>query len=296
MEPHLSFIVNPNAGSGKGKQYGEHLIAELTARGIKASVSYTRGVGDGIRLASSVTPDTTHVIAVGGDGTINEVVNGIAGKEVVFGLIPCGTGNDFMKMVGMSPSVHDAVDQLLRFSVRNVDLGVVKTNHADRFFINNIGIGFDAVVAAKANRLKYLGLLSYLYSVVTTLVTYKEPMIRLKTNDREMEISLFLMTFGNGTHAGGVFKLTPHALVDDGVFHTTLISGVRKMRVFDIFPKVIKGTHLNEPEISSFTSEGGSIISPAELTIHVDGEVIDTRATQIDIGILAGKQRVLFGK
>lgn len=292
---HLYFIVNPNAGGGKGKSYGETLESELKLRGISADIKYTNGVGDAIKLAGYLPNGTTHIIAVGGDGTVNEVINGIQDSSVVFGLIPCGTGNDFMKMIGMSTSVHDALDQILKFDERSVDVGFVKTNNTQRYFINNIGIGFDAVVAEKANKLKYLGILSYIYSVVTTLVTYKEPKIVLRTNEEDFHIDLFLMTFGNGTNAGGIFKLTPHAKVDDGVFHATVISGVKKMRVFDIFPKVIKGTHLSEPEISSFTTDAGSISSLVDLTIHADGEIIDTRAMEIEVSILAGKQKVLFG-
>lgn len=294
-ESHFCFIVNPNAGGGKGKLYGETLESELKTRGISAEVKYTTGVGDAIKLAGYLKPGTTHVIAVGGDGTVNEVVNGIQDSDVTFGLIPCGTGNDFMKMIGMSSSVHDALDQILKFDDRAVDVGFVKTNNTQRFFINNIGIGFDAVVAEKANKIKFLGILSYIYSVVTTLVTYKEPKIVLRTNEEDFHIDLFLMTFGNGTHAGGIFKLTPHAKVDDGLFHATVISGVKKMRVFDIFPKVIKGTHLSEPEISSFTTDAGTITSLVDLTIHADGEIIDTKANEIEVSISVGKQKVLFG-
>lgn len=295
-ESKLAFIVNPNAGSGKGKAYGELLEADARQRGLDSTFYYTSACGDATRLARTAADTAEIIIAVGGDGTVNEVLNGIWDLPIRFGVIPCGTGNDFIKMLRMDPANPlNALDQLFRYQVKPVDVGMVETNTEKRYFVNNIGIGFDALVAARANRIKYLGKFSYVLSVMTTLVTYREPTIRLSANGTDMHFPLFLMTFGNGTHAGGIFHLTPEALIDDGLFHATIISDVRKNRVFNIFPKVIKGTHLGEPEVKRLLTADGKIWSPEDLTIHADGEIITRHAREISVGILEKHLKVISG-
>ncbi len=290
-----AFIVNPNAGGGKGKKLGKDLESQLKHKAINGELFYSKYIGNSIEIARDLPADFTHVIAVGGDGTINEVVNGIYDRDVIFGIIPSGTGNDFLKMVGMHTNVKEALEQLGKNIVKPVDLGFVKTENTTRYFINGLGTGFDAVAAAKANKHKGMGILAYLYAVVTTLFTYKEPNVKFEIHGEEIDIPIFLANFGNGYSAGGMFHLSPGALLDDGLFHITFISGVRKRRVPFVITKVIKGIHTLEPEVQTFTSDHGKITSQVGLSIHTDGEIIDTNAKQIEIKLLPFKMRVVFG-
>lgn len=295
MSDKYAFIINPNSGGGKGSKLAGLVQREVKTRNIQSEFFFTAAKGDAIEIVKSLPAGFSHIIAVGGDGTINEVVNGIlsTSHSVIFGVIPCGTGNDFIKMIGMDKNPATAVKQILANNIMAVDVGVVKTDSTSRYFINGMGTGFDAVAAEKANRHKGMGILAYLYAVVTTLFTYKEPVVNLSINGSIITIPIFLANFGNGYSAGGMFQLSPGALLDDGLFHITFISGVKKSRVFKVLPMVIKGKHTDEPEVQIFTSDRAEIHSVSGLCIHTDGEIIDTNARHINIELLPKRLMVL---
>lgn len=295
MSAKYAFIINPNSGGGKGSKFAKLIQQEIKKYSVIAEFYFTSAKGDAVEIVKSLPAGFSHIIAVGGDGTINEVVNGILNSthNVIFGVIPCGTGNDFIKMIGMDKNPAVALTQIMSNNLMMVDVGLVETENRSRYFINGMGTGFDAVAAEKANNHKGMGILAYLYAVITTLFTYKEPKVKLTMNNESIDIPIFLANFGNGYCAGGMFQLSPGALLDDGLFHITFISGVKKSRVFKVLPMVIKGEHVNEPEVQVFVSNHAEIFSETGLCIHTDGEIIDTKATRIQVSLLPQKISVV---
>lgn len=295
MEKFYAFIINPNSGNKKGKKLGVEIQSEIKNKQIPADFFFTKGTGHAIEIVNNLSDKYSHVIAVGGDGTINEVVNGLmqSNHSFIFGVIPCGTGNDFIKMIGMSKDGKIAISQIIENQIMLVDVGTVKTENTSHYFINGLGIGFDAVAADKANKLKSLGALSYFYAVLKTLFTYKEPLIDLTIDNKQVHLPLFLANFGNGYSAGGMFQLSPGALLDDGLFHVTFISGIRFLRVLKVMPKVLKGQHIHEKEVQVFVTDQAEIKSTEYLSIHADGEIIDTKAKYISINIISKRISVI---
>ena len=181
--PDHTFIMNPMAGKGTGARSDARLEGMLKRSGLKYRVMYTEGAGHATYLARTAT--TPVVVAVGGDGTINEVVNGLAGTDRCMGIIPTGSGNDLIKSLGIPHSIEKALEILKDAHVRTIDVGKVQTGRLQngsiayaswRLFANGIGIGFDAAVARRVSEITYLrGTALYLAAVLQILGKYHPP-------------------------------------------------------------------------------------------------------------------------
>ena len=183
MIAEYTFIMNPMAGKGSGRRADQELEGRLKSSGLSYRIMYTEGAGHATHLARR--SKTRVVVAVGGDGTINEVVNGLAGSGRVMGIIPTGSGNDLIKSLGIPHSMEKALGVLKAGQIRTMDVGKVQTGSLEngsiqyapwRLFANGVGIGFDAAVARKVSEITYLrGTLLYLAAVLQILGRYRSP-------------------------------------------------------------------------------------------------------------------------
>lgn len=299
---HVTAILNPTAGGGSAGRRRGAVAAALAAAGLDAQVRCTTHPGHAVELAAEAAAASEAVIAVGGDGTVQEVSRGLlaSGHDTPLAVLPLGTGNDFAKMLRLPRGGLRAAARALATALpTRVDVGRVvweEGGRRERLFINAVGLGFDARVADVAADFKHLpGLAAYLAAVFHTLRRWQAPGVVLHADGAVLyEGRLFLVTAGNGVSSGGGFYLTPEASLTDGLLDVCLIEDVRRSRVFQLIPRALVGRHGTAPEVHTRRAAHLHLTADAPLFIHTDGEVLTKSATTVDIWLEAGRLPVLM--
>ncbi len=266
-------ILNPKAGRGKGKKERAVLEAELQEQGLVFEIVQTEYAGHAIELAAEAVGKFDVIVAAGGDGTANEVANGImrAGGATM-GLIPIGSGNDFARAMKIPKKLPEAAAILAQGKTKRIDLGVVN----GRYFPNGLGIGFDALVVRESMRIRHLrGLLIYLTAVIKSIFKYESPHMTLALDgETRVDDRVFMVTVGNGISLGGGFILTPAAKNDDGLFDVCVFHHLTKPKILWNLPKVFWGGHTKIKEVEMFRAREVDVFSAAPVEAHVDGELV----------------------
>ncbi|MFW6020447.1 MAG: diacylglycerol/lipid kinase family protein [Bacteroidales bacterium] len=309
MENKWFIIINPNAGNRKGEQDWPLIHELLISKGLSFEYTFSEYHKHAISLASrAIENGYRYILAVGGDGTINEVVNGIFQQDIVsptnitLGVLTIGTGNDWGRMFDIPADFEQAIDMLIKGKVFYQDVGFVQYkngSHIDhRYFINIAGIGFDAIVAKKTNSLKERGKsnsFSYLTSLLSSLLKYKhhKSEIIIDASKHKLNTNLFSMNVGICQYNGGGMKQVPNAIPDDGLFDLTIISKVRKFSVFRHLQKIYRGTHLKLPYVRSFQAKSVIVDSASSINLEVDGESLGH--TPMEFSIIPKGIKVITG-
>lgn len=276
-----AFIVNLLAGRGRAAKIWSKIEPQIKKEpGVK--VYYTTAPGDAVNLAARAQKEgAALLVAVGGDGTVNEVVNGMDLAKGTLGLIPAGTGNDLCKSLGYPKDPFAVASQLASWNTVKIDLG-----KSDRgYFTNVIGAGFDGQVAHDINsRFKYLsGKPAYLAGILKNLFTYRNTPLQLEWDGGTWEGKALLIAVGNGSYYGGGFKIVPPAVIDDGCFHICLVKDVGKLETLRILPGVYSGRHAGHPQVDIFTARRVKVDSPVPLTVQADGEILGTLPLALEV-------------
>jgi diacylglycerol kinase (ATP) len=283
---YARIIVNPAAGAGKTGKYWPDIKSVLKKVGLRFEHDITEAPGHAIELAkNAVKKGYRVVVPVGGDGTINEVVNGIYSsgsiKDVSMAIIGTGTGGDYIRTIGVPRDFHYACERLVNHPAKmNVDLGSVEHlrngQKEIRLFANFAGLGFDAeVVRATTLKYKKMGSLpSYLAGLLTTLVGYHNQPVIMKTDGRVEERKICTAMMNIGKYGGGSMFIAPNADIKDGLFDVVVVGDVSKPDLLVSFPRIYKGTHLTHPKISIEHAREVEIISKKGIALQADGELI----------------------
>jgi YegS/Rv2252/BmrU family lipid kinase len=286
------FIINPAAGNGEQMHSVSQIQSFCRDQGWTFETVMTKGPGEAIVQAREASKNYEVIVAVGGDGTVNEVVSGIVSTQAVLGILPAGSGNDFAMTIGLSKNLKKNLEILNRASLKTVDLGQVNDS---RYFINGIGVGFDGEAAGRVRKyLKFTrGFFAYLLAVLRTLVTYRFQQVRVRIDGREVyNDRLFLVATCNGTRYGGGFQVTPMAKIDDGHFDICLVEKTGRWYALSHLPRFLKGTHLSMPEVHMYTGTEVEIESAEDLSAHVDGELLPEQS-KFSIQILPKQLRII---
>jgi YegS/Rv2252/BmrU family lipid kinase len=287
MSDKWFIIVNPNAGKKKGKQDWPGITRLLAEAGIEYLSFFTEHRGHAIELTKKyVRAGFRKIIVVGGDGTLNEVVNGIFSQKhvepsgIVLAMIPVGTGNDWCRMFHI-PHDYEAAIRVIKENKQFVqDTGIMEYidhegNKAKRYFVNIAGMGFDAMVAEKTNKDKDLGKgnpLSYYINIFTSLFSFQITKTKIITDDHEFKAEVFSMTAAIGQFNGGGMKQAPNACPDDGLLDLTIIRKIGKFKVIRNVINLLDGSFTKLPEVSEFRTSNILIESTPELYAETDGE------------------------
>jgi YegS/Rv2252/BmrU family lipid kinase len=290
------------AGRRRGKKILPELNGILQSKKIHFSLKVTTRPREATEIARSSALDTDVLVAVGGDGTVNEVANGALQVGKTLGVIPIGSGNDFVKMFDIPHQLNDAVEVILAGNTQLIDVGEISTfgdvttdqTHNTRYFVNTVGIGFDAAVADESRKMKHLrGLPLYLMALFRTIIKFRTPCVEMIFNNLAVNGKRFLVTIGNGTCAGGGFYLTPNAKVDDGLFDICAVDDLSIPRLLAVFPSALKGQHLRYPEVKMYRTNKFVLKSKDRLIVHIDGEIMSRDARCVEIGLIERRLRVI---
>ncbi len=285
---HLVF--NPAAGRGRAGDRRAGISTYLEERGIEARWHVTGGTGDATRIVEGL-PDEALVVAVGGDGTVHEVAAACVGTGRTMGVLPVGSGNDYVKALGVGTRLGRALEVLAGGVVRTVDAGEVNGIR----FVNGLGIGFDAEVAAGvAEAPKVLGGFGgYLWSVGRLLWGFRcrEGRIRLGSGE-EIEAETILVAAALGTTYGARFRIAPAAHLDDGFFDVIWSDKVSRAEVLRLIPDVLRGAHLAHPKIRFGRASDVEVSLAKPAPAHVDGEMLPP-TKEFRARVLPGALRVL---
>ncbi|MGE5588142.1 MAG: diacylglycerol/lipid kinase family protein [Clostridia bacterium] len=280
----VKVIVNPMAGRGRAVRAIPVICRTLEQGGADYDIYVTKGPGDAITAARKAVDEGYEVIAAaGGDGTTNEVANGMAGQKAALAVIPCGSGNDMAISLGVPKNVEQACRVLLNGKVSKRDLGRV----IDRYFVNAVGVGFDATVARAASKdLRWLpvrGAPLYVIAILKTLAEYKACEMLLTVDDKVMTVRPLLVAVGIGkTYAGGM-KIVPDAVPDDGLYDVCVVESMGSLEALYHLPKVFTGSHTKMEQATMLRGRYVSLRSSAPVPLHMDGEVFVTESMEFTL-------------
>lgn len=270
------FIVNPIAGNGFAKTMVPVIEEKIREYGIDGEILLTERSGHAAELSKSCyEKGFRYIIAVGGDGTMNEVARPLINKaDVVIGVLPAGTGNDFVQITGF-PDRFSESDWKVFFNknITAMDAGSVN----GMVFLNGMGLGFDAQVAAEnytePGTVKRGGKHKYLWHIIKTILFFREKRMKVTSGTSTTETDCFINTIAIGRRFAGGFYLTPKAIANDGLLDVCSIKKLNLLQRFRIFLKVPKGDHITDKKVIYYQTTGLEIIFTETVPYHVDGEL-----------------------
>ena len=285
------FLVNPASDNGAtGKRWPE--LAHRAARlGLTGETLFSERPGHLIELAASaVDRGATLVVAVGGDGTLNEVVNGVAQKNVDLATIPLGTGMDFGRTYGIPTKLEDAVRVALDGETRMIDAGRVRYRtwsggEAERWFANVGSVGMSGAVAQRANGMSKAlgGKVTFFYALTRVFLEWENTEVVVKLDDGERRGRMHDVIVANGVWHGGGMMLAPEAKSDDGLFDVVFIGDVSKVDFLTTAPKIYKGKHVAHPKVEVVRSAHVEVDASEHLPIEVEGEQVGTTPAAFEV-------------
>ena len=288
-------IVNPNADRGQAWRQASDLRPIIDEFG-GADWSGTVYPTHALELAQKAGEEGYElVIAVGGDGTVHEVINGLMRvpkeKRPRLGVVPLGTGNDFAHAAGFSSNPTAAIRQILTGNPKQVDIGMLRDNLGRvEYFDNTIGIGFDATVTIRSRKFVYLrGFLVYFLAVLQTILLNHEAIhLTVKSDQETWEETMLMIALCNGPREGGGFSVAPDATINDGVLEYAAIREVSRPMMLRLLPEVMNGTHPRFPQVRMGKFTTIELKADRPLVIHIDGEIFsgfgsDVRSLSVEI-------------
>ncbi len=284
-------IANPAAGRGKSRAVVLEIVEIFKKKGVVFDLELTRRPRDAAEIARKARNEFDVIVAVGGDGTVNEIVPGMLFSNKPLGIIPAGSGNDFIKSLNIPNNIEAAIEVILKGKTTVIDVGKIN----DTYFANGVGIGFDAAVNRASYEIDHSkrGILLYLCALAKTLGKYDPVPLTISMNGSTVTQETFLLTVGNGTTCGGGFKLTPHAMVDDQILDVTIVKPLGIARLLWHLPKVFAGTIEKVKYATMRTTEKLTVESAVPVRVHVDGEIYDGNATTFEIEVVPEALRVI---
>ncbi|MFC1662588.1 diacylglycerol/lipid kinase family protein [Patescibacteria group bacterium] len=276
MSNRYAIILNPTANRGKASSALPKIEKVLNENNKEYEIIVTRRPNEATEIAKRlVAAKQQIIIAAGGDGTVYEIINGIVNQDVQFGIIPLGSGNDFAQALGYGKNLKKNIKILLQGNKHKVDLGKVN----GQYFINNVSIGFDAVVAKTFNKGKniMLGKAAYVAAIFKALWRLKTYQFRLTTSEFDKELNITLVAITNTRSYGGGIPINPTARIDDGFLNLCLVDKMSRSYLIKSLPKLLKGKHAQLPEVKMMTAKKITISSRQPLPISYDGEVIEDK-------------------
>ncbi|OQB42550.1 MAG: Diacylglycerol kinase [Candidatus Latescibacteria bacterium ADurb.Bin168] len=285
-------IVNPAAGGGKCAERIGDAVDELRWRGLAVTTRFTTKPGEATSLAAEgIAEGYTRIMAVGGDGTVNEVVNGIAKTRadgtITLATLPLGTSNSFLRDFNQQ-KLPDAIARITAGTAPPCDLVrcriLVDGIPTERWFINNVIVGFGANVGDTMNRrLKFMGKHGYSVGVFIEVARLKTPVMKITVDGVSQSGPVTMVNIGNSQFTGGVMHISPGALVDDGLFDVVTIGKLSRTGLLLAFPRIFNGTILSHPRITHAKGKKLTLETDGSLPVLFDGDIAGTTPLEAEL-------------
>jgi len=303
---HAYVILNPAAGRGAAARALDPIVREFRRQGWAVEAERTDRPGHAVELAArAVRAGAGCVVAVGGDGTVHEVANGLLRQATggvgaqhaapLLGVVPIGSGNDFAKLVGVARhSPLRAVRRLVTARAVAFDVGHV----LDEYFVNSAGVGFGAEVVRVRNAMPGLsGFLSYLVPVFRAFARFRPPRLDVRASGFRETGYMMMVEICNGTTAGGSYRFAPAALPGDGRLDVCVVRRVSLARFLLAVPRVMRGTHGTMREVALFQTRSMTLRSlEGPLVLHLDGELRESAVCECTVRVQPGRLKVLVAR
>jgi YegS/Rv2252/BmrU family lipid kinase len=305
MSKKVKLILNPMANMGAAWRAANGLRPIIAEHG-GADWSGTVYPGHASELARQAALDGYDlVIAMGGDGTVHEVVNGLMQvpleKRPVLGVVPVGSGNDFAHAIGVPLQADRALSLALKGESALVDIGLMTDeNGRKEYFDNTAGVGFDAVVTIRSHKLPIVrGFMMYLTAVIQTILLNHDPVLmKVESDGKSWQEQVLMFTVCNGAREGGGFVLAPEAKIDDGMLNFLMVKKCGRLTMFRLVPEFMKGTHPRFPQVKMGVCKTFEIRADRPMYIHADGEIFTSFGSNLKglrFEILPNALRVVRG-
>ncbi|MCX7746215.1 MAG: diacylglycerol kinase family lipid kinase [Clostridia bacterium] len=270
---HL-FVINPAAGKGKALKRIAEIREYFSHREDNVTIETTQRAGHATEIVKRyVSQGTYRVYSLGGDGTLNEVLNGLVGSSSSLAVVPSGSGNDFIRNIVNDPEDLGILEKTINGTEVLMDIARVN----NRYFISISSVGFDAEVVFNAVRFKkkkfVSGKFAYLLSVITTLFGHKGVQLKVWVDDHKFEMKTLLCAVANGKFYGGGMMPCPDASIYDGELDICLVRDIGRFKILRLFPKYMKGKHLEIKEVSMLKGRKIEIECDREISLNIDGEI-----------------------
>jgi len=292
----VKVILNPYGGRLTREAKMATVEQALRQAGLDYDLELTTHRGQGLELARQAALEGWPiVVAAGGDGMVNEVVNGLmqaAGEAEagILGIIPIGTANDLAEMLQLPSDITAACQRLAVGQTRLIDVGQVNGH----YFANNSAVGLEPMVTVAHDRMRWVnGNLRYILAALQTIGRAKPWHMCLAWGDNFYEGPINLVSVGNSHRTGGFFYMTPHAVLDDGLLDFVYATGLNRWQMLKLLPQTFKGTHIQHPQVVYRKTTSLSITAFSPTLIQTDGEIIAENATDIIYSLIPKKLRVI---
>ena len=307
MASKTIFIVNPVAGQGAGKLILPELEQLTNQYSLDCDIVSTQHPGHAIDLArEAAISEREAVVAVGGDGTSNEVLNGLMQawykgyKQIKMGIIGVGRGNDFAYGFGIPPGLNAGFEVIRKGKVNGMDAGLITGGSypEGRYFGNGVGIGFDAVVGFEALKLTHLhGFMNYIVAALRTIfLFFNAPLVRIEYDDKTITQPCLMVSIMNGRRMGGGFMMAPEALTNDGLLDLCVAGQLSRFGILTMIPRFMKGTQATQPQIQTGRAARIKVVAiQGTLPVHADGETICTAGNELSIEIIEQPLKIITG-
>lgn len=279
-----TLFANPIAGGGKCRKKYRAVAQTLRKAGVVCDVVTSQYPGEITRISSEVaTRGHGTVIACGGDGTVNELINGIAGTQTALGVVPMGTANDFAVNMGIGKDINLACEIIKERQTKRIDL--VRVN-GDKFFAGTACLGFDAEIAAFASRRRKErsnAFFLHLLGGMLKFVSYKPKTVELRFNGMRYFGEILLVAFGNIRSYGRGILITPGAVPDDSSLDICVVRPMPRWKILYVFPSVYKGTHVNNKEVAVYQAGSVHVQSVGPMELYADGDFMTTTPFRLEV-------------
>lgn len=269
----ILFIINPVAGGGKAEALIPLVKETMDKYKKEYDIKLTTKPKEAIEIAEESVETYEITVAVGGDGTVNEVARGLINKgKGTLGIVPGGTGNDMAKSLGISIDPVDALETLCKGLKKDIDIGHVNSSN----FLNIASVGFDAEVVINNVNLKKVikSGISYAISVFYTLLSFKRKKVRITIDNNIIEEKIILLAVGNGKYYGGGMKILPMAKLDDEYLDICIVSNVSKLKLLFLFPTIFKGNHIKYKKyVKMYKGKTIKVETKDKIYLNIDGEI-----------------------
>ena len=298
----ILYIVNPISGGGRGFKIIPQIQNFHKNKPTDFKIIQTEYPKHATEISKRYSKEFDKIVAVGGDGTLNEIINGLKlDSDILLGVLPIGTGNDFVKNVDIGNNIREIL--FVNYTSNNfisIDLGKIIYFNANNslpnthLFINSLGIGFDAYVSYLKNKSSSLqGIFAYLVAIVKALIRYEMLNIKLKTDSFSIDDEKLMLNVGNGVSSGGGFYLTPKANISDNMLNLTIVDKVTRLRLLTALPMAIINKIETVQEVKMYKFKNLSLELDKPYYLHCDGEVISDKLIKAEIQCLNNVIKVI---